>query len=163
VTVATAADVEAVTQLLGRAPEGEFTVVVRRSSGDIVVIENAPFLRNGRPMPTRYWLVDAQLRHAVSQLEAAGGVRRAEREVDPQAMAAAHERAARERSARLELAGPGPKPSGGIAGTRTGVKCLHAHLATYLADGEDPVGMWTATELGLRGVALSDLVVSCDQ
>jgi hypothetical protein len=96
-------------------------------------------------------------------LEAAGGVRRAEREVDPQALARAHERAARERSARLELSGPGPKPSGGIAGTRTGVKCLHAHLATYLADGVDPVGMWTATELGLRGVSLNDLVRSHDQ
>jgi len=157
VTSASAAEVEAVTQLLGRAPEGDFTVAVRRRSGGILVIENAPFLRNGRPMPTRYWLVDAELRHAVSQLEAAGGVRQAEREVDPTAMEQAHERAAAERAARLELASPGPKPSGGVAGTRTGVKCLHAHLATYLADGIDPVGAWTVEQLVLRGVTLGDV------
>ena len=34
-------------------------------------------------MPTRYWLVDPELREAVSRLEADGGVRRAEAEVDP--------------------------------------------------------------------------------
>jgi exopolyphosphatase/guanosine-5'-triphosphate,3'-diphosphate pyrophosphatase len=30
------------------------------------------------------------------------------------------------------------------------VKCLHAHLAWYLAGGADPVGRWTADRLGLR-------------
>ena len=42
----------------------------------------------------------------------------------------------------------GPRPSGGVGGTRQGVKCLHAHLAWYLAGGDDPVGRWTAGELG---------------
>ena len=156
-TSASAAEIEAVTQLLGRAPEGEFTVAVRRFSGGIVVIENAPFLRSGRPMPTRYWLVDAALRHAVSQLEAAGGVRQAEREVDPQALATAHAQAATSRAALLDLSSSSPKPSGGIAGTRTGVKCLHAHLATYLVDGCDPVGKWTADQFVLRGVDVGDI------
>ena len=31
-----------------------------------------------------------------------------------------------------------------MAGTRTGVKCLHAHYAYHLAGGDDPVGAWTA-------------------
>jgi hypothetical protein len=42
----------------------------------------------------------------------------------------------------------GPRPSGGVGGTRTGVKCLHAHYAWYLAGGDDPVGRWVAARLG---------------
>ena len=38
----------------------------------------------------------------------------------------------------------GPRPSGGVGGTRTGVKCLHAHYAWHLAGGDDPVGRWVS-------------------
>jgi len=41
------------------------------------------------------------------------------------------------------------RPSGGVGGTRRGVKCLHAHIAWYLAGGDDPVGRWVVGELGL--------------
>ena len=41
----------------------------------------------------------------------------------------------------------GPRPFGGVAGTRTGVKCLHAHYAWHLAGGDDPVGRWVADRL----------------
>ena len=41
----------------------------------------------------------------------------------------------------------GPRPPGGVGGTRTGVKCLHAHYAWYLAGGDDPVGAWVARQL----------------
>ena len=34
-----------------------------------------------------------------------------------------------------------------MGGTRTGVKCLHAHYAYYLAGGVDPVGSWVAGEI----------------
>ena len=68
-------DRDAVARLLGRRPAGAFTVVVRRRDGAPAVIENAPLLDDGRPMPTRFWLVDAAVRDAVSRLEAAGGVR----------------------------------------------------------------------------------------
>lgn len=34
-----------------------------------------------------------------------------------------------------------------MAGTRTGVKCLHAHYAYHLAGGDDPVGRWVAAKL----------------
>jgi len=37
-----------------------------------------------------------------------------------------------------------------VGGTRRGVKCLHAHLAWWLAGGSDPVGAWTAGRLGLH-------------
>jgi len=138
-----------VTRLLGRSPSGEFTVVVRRGDGVPAVIENAPLLHDGRPMPTRFWLVDAELRDAVSRLEAAGGVRRAEAAVDAGALADAHARHGAERDRALPVGHSGPRPSGGVGGTRQGVKCLHAHLAWFLAGGDDPVGRWTVAELGL--------------
>src|SRR5712691_9062680 len=68
-------DVAALTERLGRPPEGDFEVCVRSAAGEPVVIRNDPFLRDGTPMPTRYWLVDPELRRAVSRLESAGGVR----------------------------------------------------------------------------------------
>jgi len=140
-------DEEVVAALLGRPLLGPFVVVVRRPTGAPVVIQNAPFLFDGTPMPTRYWLVDPTLREAVSRVEAAGGVRRAEAEVDPVALVQAHRRYAAERDAAIEPGRSGPRPSGGVGGTRTGVKCLHAHLAWWLAGGTDPVGDWVATAL----------------
>jgi len=41
----------------------------------------------------------------------------------------------------------GPRPSGGVSGTRTGVKCLHGHYAYFLAGGDDPVGRWVDARL----------------
>ena len=140
-------DQAAVALLLGRPPQGDFEVVVRRADGRPVVIRNSPLLGDGTPMPTRYWLVDEELRRAVSTLEAAGGVRAAERAVDRAELSAAHARYAAERDAALPAGHTGPRPSGGVAGTRTGVKCLHAHYAWYLAGGDDPIGRWVAAHL----------------
>jgi hypothetical protein len=41
----------------------------------------------------------------------------------------------------------GPVPSGGVGGTRIGVKCLHAHYAWHLAGGDDPVGRWVDEQI----------------
>jgi hypothetical protein len=142
-------DDETVAALLGRDPGGGFTVVVRRDDGSPVVIANEPFLRDGTPMPTRYWLVDPDLRALVGRLEAAGGVREAEAELDAGALADCHRRYAAERDALVPAGWTGPRPSGGVGGTRQGVKCLHAHLAWWLAGGDDPVGAWAAGRLGL--------------
>lgn len=140
-------DLTRVRELLGREPQGAFTVVVRDGSGDPVVLCNAPVLDDGTPMPTRYWLVSPSALVAVSRLEAAGGVRRAEAEIDPARVADAHARYAAERDAAMPGDHIGPRPSGGVAGTRTGVKCLHAHYAWHLAGGDDPVGAWVAAQL----------------
>ncbi len=142
-------DDEAVALLLGRDPGGAFTVVVRGDEGRPVVIANDPFLRDGTPMPTRYWLVDPELRAAVGRLEAAGGVREAEAQVDDAALADGHRRYAAERDALVPPDWAGPRPSGGVGGTRQGVKCLHAHLAWWLAGGDDVVGAWVAGRLGV--------------
>lgn len=136
-----------VEELLGRTPRGAYEVVVVDDAGDPIVIRNAPLLDDGTPMPTLYWLVGERENAAVGRLEAAGGVRRAEAEVDPDELAAAHRRYAAERDALLPPDHAGPRPSGGVGGTRTGVKCLHAHYAYHLAGGDDPVGRWVEGEL----------------
>jgi hypothetical protein len=140
-------DVASVTELLGRAPTAAFEVVVRGAGGRPVVVRNAPLTDDGTPMPTRYWLVDRDLAVAVARLEAAGGVREAESTVDPEALRAAHDAYARERDAALPTGHEGPRPHGGVGGTRVGVKCLHAHYAYFLAGGDDPVGRWVADHL----------------
>lgn len=122
-------------------------MVVRSADGGPVVIRNAPLLHDGTPMPTRYWLVGEEERQAVSRIEAAGGVRAAERSVDPEELALAHARYAAERDAALAPDHAGPRPVGGVGGSRRGVKCLHAHYAWFLAGGDDPVGRWVAEQL----------------
>jgi hypothetical protein len=142
------ADAAAVERLLGRRPQGAYAVVVRRADGSPLVIRNAPLLDDGTPMPTRYWLVGEPERALVGRLESVGGVDRAEAEVDPAELAAAHARYAAERDAALPPDHRGPRPSGGVGGTRQGVKCLHAHYAWFLAGGADPVGRWVHDRMG---------------
>ena len=143
-------DVAAVTALLGRPPQAEFEVVVRNEAGVPMVVRNAPFTVDGTPMPTRYWLVDPELNAAIARLEAAGGVRAAQAAIDPTELRAAHDRHRAERDAAIDALAPGhsgPQPYGGVAGTREGVKCLHAHYAWFLAGGDDPVGCWVDERL----------------
>ena len=96
---------------------------------------------------TLYWLAGRDALRRISTLEAGGGVRRAEAEIPAPEVAAAHARYAAEREALLPPGYTGPRPYGGVAGTRTGVKCLHAHYAYHLAGGDDPVGRWVAARL----------------
>ena len=140
-------DRERVGELLGREPQGSFVVIVRDAHGDPVVILNEPFLDDGTPMPTRYWLISRPIVAAIGRLEAAGGVREAEAAIDPEKLAGAHARHERERNAALPADYVGPRPSGGVGGTRQGVKCLHAHYAWFLAGGDDPVGAWVAERI----------------
>lgn len=136
-----------VRELLGREPRGEYEIVVRDAAGDPVVLRNAPFLDDGTPMPTRYWLIGADAGRRIGRLESAGGVAEAEAAIPPDELAAAHARYAAERDAEIPDDHTGPRPTGGVGGTRIGVKCLHAHWAWYLAGGDDPVGRWIETRL----------------
>lgn len=145
-----------VESLLGREPSGRFAVVVRRLDGSPVVIENEPHLRDGTPMPTLFWLVDPELHEAVSRLESNGGVHRYEDLVDSTQLQATHDEYARRRriaTLRTDLVAS----SGGVGGTRVGVKCLHAHLANFLIGADDPVGELVAGELDVSGLRIEDV------
>jgi hypothetical protein len=104
-------------------------------------------MHDGTPMPTLFWLVDPDIVRAVARLEADGGVRSAERAIDAADLVATHAEYAAARDAAIPTEHVGPRPSGGVGGTRVGVKCLHAHYAWYLAGGDDPVGAWVAARL----------------
>ena len=54
-------------------------------------------------------------------------------------LAAAHTRYAAERDAGLAPDAV-PRPSGGVAGSSGGIKCLHAHYADHAAGNDNPVG-----------------------
>jgi hypothetical protein len=105
-------------------------------------------------MPTLYWLTGPEQIRVIGQIESAGGVNEAEAAVDAAELEASHRRYAAERDA---LFGDGlpidlvpidlVRPTGGVAGTRKGVKCLHAHYAYLLAGGDDPVGNWVSARL----------------
>lgn len=140
-------DAALVTALLGRPPQGRFAVVVRRGDGTPMVIRNDPLLDDGTPMPTLYWLVDPDLRREIGRLESEGGVARAEAEIDPEQVARAHRAYAAERDATVPSDHDGPRPSGGVGGTRRGIKCLHAHYAWFLVGRGDPVGRWVHSKL----------------
>ena len=151
--MASAADIEAVAELLGRAPQSAFDVVVRDDQGGPRVIRNAPFLDDGTPMPTRYWLVSAHDRLLVSRLESSGAVDIAEADIGLDGLEVAHQRYAAERDAAIDADYEGPRPSGGVGGTRRGLKCLHAHYAWWLAGGDDPAGQWVADRLAAAAEA----------
>ncbi len=139
-----------VTELLGREPMGVFEVVVRNNAGDPVVLKNHPVLADGRPMPTLYWLCGERETLLIGRLEALKGVRRSEADIGLEAINASHDRYCAERNAILDAAGiePTHRPTGGVGGTRNGVKCLHAHYGYWLAGGDDPVGKWVHERLG---------------
>ena len=143
------ADIARVGELLGRIPQGQFEIVVRTKSGDPVVLRNAPFLDDGTPMPTRYWLLGEHETVIVGRLEASGGVNQAEADIGPTALEETHNRYAAERDAAIDPTHTGPRPFGGVGGTRIGVKCLHAHFGWWLAVGNDPVGQWVADKLDI--------------
>ena len=98
-------------------------------------------------MPTRYWLVDPELnlRSRGSRPRVACAPRRPRS--TPRRCGRPTLAYAAERDAAIPPDHTGPRPSGGVGGTRTGVKCLHAHYAYLLAGGDDPVGRWTAVQL----------------
>lgn len=149
------ADHARVCELIGREPRGDYSIVVRAASGDPVVLRNAPLLHDGTPMPTLYWLIGPQEVREVSRIEADGGVNEVEALIGLEQIADIHHRYAAERDAEIPSDHIGPTPSGGVGGTRTGVKCLHAHFAWWLAGGDDAIGEWTAQQLAARGVTFT--------
>lgn len=137
---------------IGRPLRAVSTVVRRCDLGLPIVAAVPPVLETGEPFPTRYWLTCPLAHRRVARLEAVGGVRSAQARIDAdpalsEALSSAHRRYQRERDALIptdaEL-----RPSGGIGGSKSGVKCLHAHYADHAAGNDNPVGLDVARQIG---------------
>ncbi|MCP4303933.1 MAG: DUF501 domain-containing protein [bacterium] len=145
-------DREVVASQIGREPRSVVDVVARCHLALPTVIRVPPHLDDGTPFPTTYWLTCPLALRRVGRLEGAGGVKKAEAliDVDP-AFAAAYrqamERYETERDALIDGDAPAHRPSGGVGGTRLGVKCLHAHYADHAAGNANPVGADTAASI----------------
>lgn len=137
---------------LGREPRSAVDVVARCSLELPVVIKVPPYLDDGTPFPTTYWLICPLAVRRIGRLEAAGGVKQAEQLVAVDAeFERAHQEAAlryqQERDALVGAAAGGRRPSGGVGGARAGVKCLHAHYADHAAGNANPVGSRVAGQI----------------
>lgn len=146
-------DREMVARLLGRQPMGPFEIALRRTDGSPVILRNGAWLDDGRPMPTRYWLADKRLVKVIGKLESTGAITEAENELAAEAIAATHSAAEAERDQLVPTDHEGPSPTGGVGGTRKGIKCLHAHYANFLMGAEDVVGEWVQARLQMEGEA----------
>jgi uncharacterized protein len=129
---------------IGRPLRAESALVVSCPLGLPVVVSVPPVLDDGTPFPTRYWLTCPLAVARIGRIESVGGVRRLEAwiDADPRrraALDATHRRYAAERDATVQ-GEPAHLPSGGVAGSTAGVKCLHAHYADHAAGNDNPVG-----------------------
>ena len=118
--------------------------VARCALGLPTVIKVPPLLDDGTPFPTRYWLTCPLANRRIGRLEGAGGVKAMEQALDEDPiladrMQAAHLRYGAERDALIPI-GAKHRPTGGVAGLATGVKCLHAHYADHAAGNDNPIG-----------------------
>lgn len=135
-----------------REPRSVVDVVTRCHLGLPVVIKVPPHLDDGTPFPTTYWLTCPLAARRIGRIEAAGGVKQAESLIvaDPEfrtAFLAAMERYEADRDALIAADAPGHRPTGGVGGSRSGVKCLHAHYADHAAGNDNPVGAMTAEQI----------------
>lgn len=138
-------DLAHVAAQLGREPFTEFKVFARCPGGHPLVIRNHPIDLEGKPFPTLYWLTCPDAVRSVSRVESAGWIKRLSDRAETdhafgEALDAAHREYGEERGRIVADAATW----GGVGGSRSGVKCLHAHYANYLAGGTDPVGAWVA-------------------
>lgn len=147
----TAEEHDLVVRLLGRETRSRYTIVARNTAGLPVVLMNLPIMDDGTPMPTMFWLVGPDEVAAVGTLEARGAVDEVESLIGLEAIDDIHARYAARRDAMIPVDHTGPRPFGGVGGTRRGVKCLHAHFAWWLAGGDDAIGRWVADRLADAG------------
>ncbi|MCH7669184.1 MAG: DUF501 domain-containing protein [Acidobacteria bacterium] len=129
---------------IGRPPRSDVVVAHECHFNLPVVTVVPPHLDDGTPFPTTYWLTCPLMMRRISRIESEGGVRaydeRISTDIDFAAeFAAAASRYASDRDAMVANI-DAVAPTGGIGGSRGGVKCLHSHLADTLAGNENPIG-----------------------
>jgi hypothetical protein len=142
--------------------------VVARSSDGLPAVVKMPLVRNGEPFPTLYWLTDPILTPKITALEYEGGVRKAELFLRDTSEARAifldqharyiHSRWATAAYNEQELViakGYERKLSkvgiGGVADFFR-VKCLHLHVAHFLATQDNVIGKWVLDQVNCSGI-----------
>jgi hypothetical protein len=145
-------DASVVEVQIGRTPRSAVVVSARCHLGLPVVTDVPPILDDGTPFPTTHWLTCPLATVRISRLESQGGVREADQRIasDPDtadAFSSAMEHYRAGRDALVPEGWEGPVPSGGIAGSHGGVKCLHAQYADTAAGNDNPIGEHVAESI----------------
>jgi hypothetical protein len=141
---------------LGRLPRGLQAVAHTCPCGQPDVVQTAPRLPDGTPVPTLYYLTCPRAAAAISRLEAAGLMKTMTARLADDASLRAAYRAAHQdyltrRREAAAAAGVQPLPDGTqtAGGMPVRVKCLHALLAHELAHpGRNPFGREAAAAAG---------------
>ncbi len=140
----TNADIEAVSEQLGRPARGVLGIAARNEVGEPTVVATSPRLEDGTPFPTLYYLSHPKLTAQASQLEASGlmaelaHLLETDEEISEQ-YRLAHEQYVADRESIAHVAELEGISAGGMP---TRVKCLHALIAHSLAAGPgvNPIG-----------------------
>jgi hypothetical protein len=137
---------------IGRPPRSVVTVGARCHLGLPIVIDVPPILDDGTPFPTTHWLTCPLALLRVSRLESEGGVRDADAliaadSVIAEAFGDAMNRYRARRDSLIPADWDGPRPSGGVAGSQGGVKCLHAQYADTVSGNRNPIGSDVAAKI----------------
>jgi len=151
---ATAGDIAAVSQQLGRPARDILGVCARCVCGAPVVVATKPRLSDGTPFPTLYYLSQPAATQAASRLEADGMMAVYEHRLHEEPAAADAYAAAHQSYLRTREAIEGVEEIEGISsgGMPERVKCLHALVAHALAAGPgvNPVGDWALADTPWR-------------
>jgi hypothetical protein len=146
------ADLEAVTEQLGRPARGIVAIASRCPSGHPNVVKTEPRLPDGTPFPTLYYVTCPRLSGAIGTLEASGLMTEMTDRLaaDPElarAYAEAHQAYLTERDELGQVPEIGGISAGGMP---TRVKCLHVLVGHSLAKGPgvNPLGDEAVTLLG---------------
>ena len=149
-----AADIEIVSEQLGREARGVVGIAARAADGSPAVVATAPRLPDGSPFPTFYYLCHPEAVAAASRLEAAGVMNEynellAGDEELRARYAAAHEQYIADRDSVGDVAELAGVSAGGMP---TRVKCLHALIGHALAAGPgvNPIGDLALARSGLK-------------
>lgn len=139
----TEAEIEVVSQQLGRPARGVLGVAARCVCGNPTVVATAPRLPDGTPFPTLYYLTHPAATAAISTLEATGVMPQLAAELQDADVAAAYRAAHEAYLADRESIEVVDEIAGYSAGGMPDrVKCLHALAGHSLAAGPgvNPIG-----------------------
>ena len=155
----TQADVDTVSQQLGRPARDVVGIAARCVCGKPTVVSTQPRLADGTPFPTLYYLTHPAATSAISELEATGVMAELTPLLEDEEIAAqyraAHDAYLADRSSIHEVEEIAGISAGGMP---TRIKCLHALAGHALAAGPgvNPIG-----DLALERAAWSPEVCEC--